>query len=286
MLVNRKINFLAALLFGCGLALSAEAQQVETDNLLTTSISPTIELTTKSTKGAVGAYRKNKALSKAPKEKAPDSNIFEGLRVHKVIIRYDKPGASPIIEKFYVVKDMHNPPAHVEDVHYYHKEKRSVMIGTKFKEENGYLMHGSYSKTQGDQILSQGEFYLGAKHGRWETFDKNFVLQEKHYFSKGFPRDSEINYHDTKSTKIKEIIPIQHGLRHGQYIAFYPSGRVAERGQYADGVKIGRWREFNDSDNFPRKREVVHRRRPYDNTEPYVAREWDSKGKLIVDVRK
>jgi antitoxin component YwqK of YwqJK toxin-antitoxin module len=86
---------------------------------------------------------------------------------------------------------------------------------------------------------------------------------------------------------VKEIVPLQYELRHGPYIAYYPSGRIRERGQYQFGAKIGRWREYYDQAATPRKSETIHPRSYYDDkTETYVAREWDIRGKIITDVRR
>jgi antitoxin component YwqK of YwqJK toxin-antitoxin module len=73
------------------------------------------------------------------------------------------------------------------------------------------------------------------------------------------------------------------------YKSFYPSGRQKERGEYVDGQKIGKWYEYFDQTKYARKRETVHpnRTRPFDeNFQSYITKEWDEKGKLIINVTK
>lgn len=275
-------------------------KQDELDKVVQTDIVPTIDLKTKSNGSTVGnlmalfneiaVSKKSKTASQAmpPTSKNKvEKGVFEGIKVYRMFIRHN----SGFIEKFHYVKEFQTPPANIDELYYYNKLTGKITVRnplevgmSTFDKENFLLLHGPYTKTKGEQTYESGSFYLGAKHGRWEKFDKNFVLQEKLYFNKGISRDAELVYEeDAKGRqKLKEIIPLQHGLRHGTYIAYYPSGRVAARGQYVEGCKIGRWTEYYDRDKNPRKRETIYPRRPHDDiTQPYVSREWDESGKLI-----
>ncbi|MCS7018088.1 MAG: hypothetical protein RMJ87_03055 [Cytophagales bacterium] len=273
------------------------------DKIVETDMVPTIDLKTKSNGSTLGNLialfneissskkSSSQSLLETPKIKV-EKGTFEGIKVWRMFIRH----ASGFVEKFHYVKDFQNPPANIDELYYYNKltgkitMRNPMEVGmSTFDKENFLLLHGPYIKTKGDQVYEQGSFYLGAKHGRWEKFDKNFVLQEKFYYHKGIARDAEFIYDKDERgrEKLKEIVPLQHGLRHGTYIAYFPSGRVAMRGQYAEGCKIGKWTEYYDRDKNPRKRETIYPRRPHDDSsQPYVSREWDESGKLITDVRR
>lgn len=280
----------------------ADKKEETLDKVVETDLVPTIDLKTKSNGSTmgnlmalfndIGGSKKSKTqtMPEAQKVKA-EKGMFEGMKVSRMFIRH----ASGFVEKFHYVKDFQSPPPNINELYYYNKltgkvtMRNPIDVGmTTFDKENFLLLHGPYIKTKGDQTYEQGSFYLGAKHGRWEKFDNNFVLQEKFYYSKGMAKDAELIYEDDAKgkSKLKEIVPLQHGLRHGTYIAYYTSGRVAERGQYIEGCKVGRWTEYYDRDKNPRRRETTYPRRAHDDSQPYISREWDDSGKLITDVRK
>jgi antitoxin component YwqK of YwqJK toxin-antitoxin module len=284
------------------------------DPTLTTDVMPTIDLNTKrkdrfggALSGVMGALKKGKsavdsakALANAVKEEAAKAqgknkknaepkNTFYGIKATRMFIRH----ASGVIEKFYVLREYGNPPAHTDGVYYYDREDQKLYLinplerALRLDKDKHWLVHGPYIKTKGENILEMGNFYAGVKHGRWERFDKNFVLIEKMHYNRGLARDTEVVYHDEKKNKVKEIVPLQYGLRHGTYIAYHPSGRLRERGQYQFGAKIGRWREFYDQDATPRQRETIYPKDFYDDkTQAYVAREWDNRGKVVTDVKR
>ncbi len=284
------------------------------DPSLTTDVIPTIDLNTKRKErfggalgGIMGGLKKGKSAidsaksianavksevenaKKRQKKVVEPKNTFYGIKATRMFIRH----ASGVIEKFYVLREFQNPPAHTDGIYYYNREDQKLYMvnplekALKFDKDKHWLVHGPYIKTNGDKILEMGNFYAGVKHGRWEKFDKNFVLIEKLHYNRGLARDTEVTYYDDKKAKIKEIVPLQYELRHGTYISYHPSGRIKERGQYHLGVKTGRWREYYDQANTPRKNESIHPKSFYDDkTQTYVSREWDSRGKIITDVKR
>jgi len=283
--------------------LQANKKEEARDEIVETDMLPTIDLKTKSDGSMVGNLialfseigsskkSKTQVMPEEAQKTKVSKGMFEGIKVSRMFIRH----ASGFVEKFHYIKNFKSPPPNITELYYYNKltgkitMRNPLDVGmSTFDKENFLLLHGPYIKTKGDQIYEQGSFYLGAKHGRWEKFDKNFVLQEKFYYNKGIAKDAELIYeNDTKGKAIlKEIIPLQHGLRHGTYIAYYPSGRVAERGQYVEGCKVGRWTEYYDRDKNPRRRETIYPSRAHDDTPPYISREWDENGKLITDIRR
>ena len=44
------------------------------------------------------------------------------------------------------------------------------------------MMHGPYKKRLGEQIIEEGIFYYGLKHGRWVRFNRSDILQDKEFF--------------------------------------------------------------------------------------------------------
>ena len=58
---------------------------------------------------------------------------------------------------------------------------------------------------------------------------------------------------------------------------------MAQKGQYADDIKIGVWYEYFDQAKFARKREIKYPDSPYDKPDSLILREWDIKGKILID---
>jgi antitoxin component YwqK of YwqJK toxin-antitoxin module len=255
---------------------------------LTTDVLPSIELNTKAKKQEKGkkgllaemGIMKNK--SQVSKQKQP-KNEYYGVKTSRSFIKHLR-GENIMIERFQYINEYKAPPPHNEEMYYLNKKKREITKSNKFDKENGALLHGYYRKTWNGETLEEGYFYFGVKHGRWEIFDRDTNLVAKYYYDKGLYEDTQITYYDAGKTKVKEIIPLHNGVRHGTYKAFYESGRPKERGEYIDGEKVGKWYEYYDQTKYARKREIVYSNRPFDEKfQSYITKEWDDKGKLIVN---
>ena len=59
---------------------------------------------------------------------------------------------------------------------------------------------------------------------------------------------------DLEKSKLKEIIPIKFGERHGNYYAFFEDGKVAARGRCVSDSRVGVWTEFFNTGK--KKREI------------------------------
>lgn len=273
--------------------------QQEADTTLTTDNIPLIELNTENRLlGLIklspeidkykDAVKKGKDTYKAMKDldlkkTKENRSEYKGFKVKKSFIRTQK-GKKNTVEKFHYLTETKLPPSHVQNKYFYLKDKRKIQATEKNTVVDAYMLHGHYEKEVNGEIVEEGYYYLGVKDGKWERFDKDFVLQEKLKYEKGFLKESQISYHDDKKTRIKEVIPIHNGVLNGDYYRFFPSTRLAEKGRYADGVKVGKWFEYYDREKQSRKAEIMHRKNPFDeNFQSYTLKAWDEKGKPTVN---
>jgi antitoxin component YwqK of YwqJK toxin-antitoxin module len=279
------------------LEISEDTTDVE-DISLISDVIPSIELNTKEKKkedkikkiNLFGNKEKGEAQRGGfgANEKKTPSNEYLGYRTSRTFIRRLS-GKNFLIERFQYINEAQAMPAYNDEVFYFNKKQRKIERAAKLDKENGALLHGHYKKTWNGEILEDGYFYLGVKHGRWEIFDKDTNLVDKFYYNKGLYEDTKITYHDKNQTKVDEIVQMHNGVREGIYKSFYPSGRPKEKGEYVDGQRVGKWYEYYDQTKYARKREVMHpnRARPFDEKfVSYITKEWDEKGKLIINVVK
>jgi antitoxin component YwqK of YwqJK toxin-antitoxin module len=134
-------------------------------------------------------------------------------------------------------------------------------------------------------VVEEGIFYIGTKHGRWIRKTPDDILIDKEKYYKGWPKESLVRYYDPNTrTKIKEIIPVEYGLREGNYYYFFEDGSVAVTGEYRYGFKVGKWTSYFENRRGRRKREIQYRKDPHDDDfKPYILKEWASSGKVIYD---
>jgi antitoxin component YwqK of YwqJK toxin-antitoxin module len=266
----------------------------QTDRLLTTTTTPLIELSTKRTlaqqaKDIAKQAKETAKLglnsaksTKTTKAKKEPKNSYRGIKAKKSFIRTIS-GKRTIVEKFYFVKDQTKVPEYVLEAYYFDPKKQKIIKTTKYNPENGALLHGLYTKKVNDLVTEEGYFYLGVKDGKWEKYGKDTLLLDKRYYDKGFLQESEVEYFDKKKQKLKQLVSIHNGSKEGEYLLYFPSGRLATKGQYADNIKIGVWYEYFDQVKFARKREIKYQDEPYTKADSVVLREWDIKGKVLVD---
>ena len=219
------------------------------------------------------------------KKKKRKKNVFYGIKTKK---RYTKQGygEKTTLELFHVLKVYQKPDPYIRDVYWLDERQRKIKKGGKFDEKYGRILHGPYVKRRGAQILEQGIYYLGTKHGRWVKLDKDDILVDKQKYIKGWPKESEITYYDQERTKLKEVIPIEYGEKEGYYYYFFENGLLAVRGEYQFGCKVGRWTE-NHYNTLQRKKVIQYSKKAYDEEfEPYTWKEWSRRGKLVYDHKK
>ena len=206
--------------------------------------------------------------------------VFYGEKTKK---RFTRDGDT--YELFYILKEPHTPDPYVRDIYWLDYKTGSVKRGGDIDQRNGAILHGPYKKVKDEQVLEEGIFYYGTKHGRWMVYDKNNILQDKEKYYQGWPRESQVSYYDRNHDKMKEIIPIEYGEKEGYYYFFHPNGKIAVRGEFRFDQPVGEWTEYYQS-GF-RKKVVRFSKDPFDEeTRPYTVKEWDPRGKVVFDEAK
>ncbi len=216
------------------------------------------------------------------KKKKPKRNVYYGVKTKKGFTRTGF-GDNTVVELFSYLKVYEAPDDYVRDIYWYNFKRKRIVASRNIDKEYAGILHGPYRKMLGDQLLEEGHFYKGTKHGRWVELNKSDILLNKEKYYKGWPRESKIAYWDVERTKMKEVIPIEYGEKEGYYYAFHENGQIAVMGEYQFDHKVGVWREYYPIRNR-RKREVDYGKDPFDESYgTYILREWNDKGELIYD---
>ena len=213
-------------------------------------------------------------------KKKRKKNVFYDLRTRKGFTRRGF-GDREVITLFHYLREYQDPNPYIRDVYWYDTESGQIKISSNINKETARILHGPYKRLLGDQVIEEGIFYVGTKHGRWTEHNSNDILVNKQKFIKGWPKESQISYYDPTAKHVKEVIPIEHGEEEGIYYYFHDNGQVAVMGEYQYGEKVGVWREFY-KDRARRKKEIQYKKDPFEkNFSPYVLREWDESGQLV-----
>lgn len=217
------------------------------------------------------------------KKKKRKKKVFYGVKTKKGFTRRGY-GKDVTLELFHYLRQ---PPAeinpYVPEIYWYDTKQRKVRSGREFDPTKGYILHGTYQELVGDQVTQDGIFYYGMKHGRWTKFNEDGILLDKRKYYKGWPKESLVKFYSNDEKKLKEVIPIVYEEKDGEYYFFHENGSVAIKGEYKNGVKVGRWTEFYPFLNR-RKKEIVYPSDPYDTeTKPYINREWNRRGQQVYE---
>lgn len=270
---NKYILLLIILTFSLPSLAQVEEEQ-ETHSILSLDGPVTIELE--------GEDEEEDEEYEVPKKKRK-KNVFYGLKTRK---RFTKTGygARQTLELFHILKDFQLPETLVRDIYWYDYKNNKIQIGGNINEKNAGILHGPYKKVRNNQVIEEGIFYMGLKHGRWTRYDENFILLDKSKYYKGWPKESLVKYYDIDQKQMKEIIPVEYGEKEGNYFYFHPNGKVAVKGEFKWGEKVGDWFEYYPSGK--RKKIIRYGKEPYDDTfQPYILREWNAQGKVVYENR-
>ncbi len=209
-------------------------------------------------------------------------NVFYGIKTKRWFTKRGT-GDKVTIELFYYLKEPLTPDPYVRNIYWYDFRRKSIRNTGKVDKKYGVILHGPYKKMVGNQIVEQGIYYIGTKHGRWTNYNKHDILMDKEKYYKGWPRESLVTYHDEERKKLKEIVPVEFGVNEGNYYYFHESGNVAVAGHYKNGKKVGKWTEYYQT-RGRRKKVIQYPSDPYDKEfQPYTWKEWNAAGKLVYD---
>jgi hypothetical protein len=228
--------------------------------------------------------RKVKEKEKKKKRKIK-KNVYFGLKTRKNFTKTGS-GDRQVIELFYTLKEYKDPNPYVRHVYWYDRNNRKITDASIKEKEQVMILHGPYQKIAGGKIIEEGFYYVGAKHGRWEKYKGENILMDKVKYLRGFPKEAEISYYDAEKKIIKEVIPKEYGVVKGEYYRYYDGGQLEIEGRYDNGIKVGRWLEYYQY-RRQRKKETVYGKDAFDTEfQPYVVREWDESGNVLLDKDK
>lgn len=216
------------------------------------------------------------------KKEKRKKNVFYGIKTKKGYTRSGY-GDNTTVEIFHYLKEWQEPDSYVPDIYWFDFRRKRIRNTGTIDKKYGRILHGPYTRITGGQLIEQGIYYIGTKHGRWIKLDKNDVLVDKKKYYKGWPKESLVKYYDDDREKLKEVLPVVYGEIEGDYYYFHENGEVAVKGQYDYGEKIGRWTEYFDI-KLRAKKQIQYKSDPYENDFlPYTYREWNRRGQQVFD---
>ncbi|MFN7490997.1 MAG: toxin-antitoxin system YwqK family antitoxin [Chryseotalea sp.] len=224
----------------------------------------------------------------APKKKKVKKRVYYGVKTRKGFTRKGQ-GDRTTFETFYFLKTPEKPNTFVRDVYYFDFDRREVrkVAPNKFDSKRGVLLHGPYKRfLLSGQVLEQGIYFKGTRHGRWMRYNKDTVLLDKEKYFKGWPKESQITYYDPlERKKVKEIIPIEYGEKEGFYYLFHDNGKPAVVGEFKYDQRVNDWIEYYLDGR--RKKIIAYPKEPFHATQKaYILAEWNEKGKEIYRARR
>lgn len=218
------------------------------------------------------------------KEKKRKKKWFYGMKTKKGFARRGY-GEKVELEIFHYLKDFKETDPYVPEIWWYDFTRKRVRKTGKIEDKRGVILHGPYKKIVGEQVVEEGIFYKGAKHGRWTKYDRQDILIDKQKYFKGWPKESKVRYYDDKLTKLKEVVPIVYGKKNGTYYYYHENGTVAIKGEYEEDMKIGKWVEYYPF-RLRRKKEIQYPSDPYDDSyQPFISKEWDRRNTVVYEAK-
>jgi len=216
------------------------------------------------------------------KKEKRKKNEYYGYKTKKGFTRTGY-GDNVTVEIFYFLKEWVEPDPYVPEIYWFDFRRKRIRNTGTIDKKYGRILHGPYKKIKGDQIIEEGIFYVGTKHGRWTKYDNNDILVEKQKYYRGWPKESMVKYYDEDRKKLKEVIPVIYGEKEGDYYYFHENGEIAVKGQFKYGEKVGKWTEYYDALRRAKK-QIQYKEDPYDATFiPYVLKEWNRRGELTYE---
>jgi hypothetical protein len=266
-------------------------------------------------------FRAKDTIPKEFKEKRPKRRVYYGYKSKRGYIKSGS-GTGVTIVVFHYVKKWQEPDNYVNEIYWFDPIKMKIMENRKYDPLTSKLLHGPYKKIFNGEIIEQGIYYLGTKHGRWMELDKarNYdfrtgdkdkrkedeegnkitiqgsdttikyqLLESKVKYSKGWPKYNKFVYYDYEKTKLKEVIPYDdNGNKTGEYFSYFEDGHINEHGFYFKGTKVDLWVTYHVlHSKVRREKEVLYPALPTEkNPKGELQKLWDDKGELVFDLKE
>ncbi len=226
---------------------------------------------------------KSSIAARKIKKKLAPKDTYQGVKIDRRVGNYGS-GARSTIEEINVVKYVEDEvlSPYSQEIWWFDPVQSRIVNSSIQDNKSAQICHGPYKKIVNEQLIEEGNFYMGTKDGRWETFGPENELVDKKYYTTGFFAASVISYYDGAKKKIKEVVPKNYGKINGQYLMFYLGGNMREEGKMDDSVKVGRWREYYEFGTGGKlKKEWKYPKDKFDISEPILMVERDMQGKII-----
>jgi hypothetical protein len=263
-------------------------------------------------------FEKEQEIPKEFKKKKLKRKVYYGYKTKKSFTKTGY-GASEVTEIFHYVKVWQDPSPYVKEIYWFDVKHLKITESKRYDPLTSKLLHGPYKKMLGGEVIEEGIFYLGTKHGRWVSYDRpkdyefrsgdkdhnetidgektlvegtdtlinyQLVLTKENY-NRGWPKHAQSFYYDAAKTLLKEVIPYnEKGKMTGEYYSFFKDGNIHLHGHYINGSKVGVWIEYHVIGGKNRHfKEIKYPDFP-EEKEPKgeVIRLWNEKGELILDI--
>ena len=102
------------------------------------------------------------------KQKKPKKRVFWGIKTKR---RYTKSigGTRITTELFFVLKKPVEPDPFVGEIYWFDSRKLKISAKKITDQDKPFaqILHGPYKKMIDEDVVEEGYFFCGAKHGRW-----------------------------------------------------------------------------------------------------------------------
>lgn len=264
-------------------------------------------------------FQQEDTIPKDFKKKKIKKRVYYGYKTKKAFIKSGY-GEREVIEIFHYLKVYQEPNPYVNEIYWFDTRKMKIEESRKYDPTYSKILHGPYKKMMGGEIIEEGIFYIGTKHGRWVSFDKpkqhkfrdgdkdhyeNIegektlitgsdtlieyqLLESKIKYNRGWPKNAQLKYYDVDKTLLKEVIPYdEHFKLTGEYFSYYQNGKIHWHGNYINGTKVGEWVEYHTVHNkVRRKTEILFPEFPQEkDPQGELQKQWNGNGEIIYDLK-
>ena len=226
--------------------------------------------------------REDTVVAEEIKEKRVPRSVFLGQKTKRKVLSQGT-GTERTHESFWVIplkqaQDL-PVPIYVPYVYVFNNKSRKIIRLPRARAKGELILHGRYVRKWGKIVLDERFFYYGTPHGRWTRRDSKGTLIDKQHYYKGWSRDAQKSYYDLDKRQLKDVIPIQHKKRTGEYYAFHKNGKIAVIGRYKWDKKVNVWASYYG--NGHKKRVLQYPIDPLSESSAAIIAEWNQEGRMI-----